>query len=53
VQYRLYQNRRICLLCAEDTPERCHRRLLGEKIVREYDGVTVTHLQTLRMAANR
>jgi uncharacterized protein (DUF488 family) len=42
--FRLYQNKRICLLCAEPTPERCHRRLLAEKIAEEYDGVTITHL---------
>ena len=42
--FRLYQGKRICLLCAEDTPEHCHRRLLAEKIAGEYDDVTVTHL---------
>jgi len=42
--FRLYQGKGICLLCAEDTPECCHRRLLAEKIAEEYDGVTVTHL---------
>jgi uncharacterized protein (DUF488 family) len=42
--FRLYQEKRICLLCAEETPECCHRRLLAEKIVEEYDGVTIRHL---------
>jgi uncharacterized protein (DUF488 family) len=42
--FRLYQNKRICLLCAEDTPEKCHRRLLAEKITEEFEGVTITHL---------
>ena len=27
-----FRNKRICLLCAEDTPERCHRRFLVEKL---------------------
>ena len=42
--FRLYQGKRICLLCAEDTPERCHRRLLSEKIAEECDDVMITHL---------
>jgi uncharacterized protein (DUF488 family) len=42
--FRLYNNRRFCLLCAEETPEQCHRRLLAEKIADEYGGLTVTHL---------
>jgi len=39
-----FQNKRICLLCAEDTPECCHRRLLAEKIAITYDNVTIVHL---------
>ena len=42
--FRLYRNKRICLLCAEETPECCHRRLLAEKIADEYDGTEITHL---------
>jgi len=42
--FRLYQGKRICLLCAEETPERCHRRLLAEKIAEEVDGTSITHL---------
>lgn len=42
--FRAFPNKRICLLCAEDTPECCHRRLLAEKIASIYDDVTITHL---------
>ena len=42
--FRLYENRRVCLLCAEESPDCCHRRLLAEKVARKYDGVTITHL---------
>ncbi|MDR1464808.1 MAG: DUF488 domain-containing protein [Oscillospiraceae bacterium] len=41
--FQVYVNRRICLLCAEETPEHCHRRLLAEKIAAVYGGVTITH----------
>ena len=39
-----FKNKRICILCAESTPERCHRRLLAEKIAKIYDDVTIVHL---------
>ena len=39
-----YQGKRICLLCAEVTPDRCHRRLLAEKVVTAYENITVNHL---------
>lgn len=35
---------RPCLLCAEPTPERCHRRLLAEAVQGELDGLEVIHL---------
>ncbi len=31
--FSAYPNKRICLLCAEDTPEHCHRRFLAEKLL--------------------
>ena len=34
----------VCLLCAEPTPEHCHRRLLAEKIAEELDGAEIIHL---------
>ena len=42
--FKDFQIKRICLLCAEGTPERCHRRLLAEKIAGVYENVLVTHL---------
>ena len=42
--FKDFHGKRICLLCAEATPECCHRRLLAEKIVQVYENVTLTHL---------
>ncbi len=39
-----FKNKRMCILCAESTPEQCHRRLLAEKIAKIYDDVTIVHL---------
>lgn len=39
-----FKNKRICILCAESTPEHCHRRLIAEKISKTYDNVKITHL---------
>lgn len=33
-----------CLLCSEPTPERCHRRLVAERLAREWGDVEVIHL---------
>ena len=32
------------LLCSEDTPERCHRRLAAEYLQRHWDDVEIIHL---------
>jgi uncharacterized protein (DUF488 family) len=34
----------ICLLCAEDKPTRCHRRLVAEHIAGRVNGVEIRHL---------
>ena len=39
-----FSGRKICLLCAEQTSEHCHRRLLAEKITGTYADVPVIHL---------
>ena len=39
-----FKNKRICILCAESTPEHCHRRLIAEKISKTHDNVKITHL---------
>lgn len=33
-----------CLLCSEDRPEHCHRRLVTEYLDRHWGGLDVTHL---------
>ncbi len=33
-----------CLLCSEDTADRCHRRLVVEYLDRHWGGLEVTHL---------
>jgi uncharacterized protein (DUF488 family) len=35
---------RGCLLCSEDTPEHCHRRLVAEYLTRCWGDVVTTHL---------
>ena len=39
-----FKNKRICILCAESTPEHCHRRLIAEKVSKICDNVKITHL---------
>lgn len=53
---RLMENRRIesawgeemreadCLLCSEEKPEHCHRRLVAEYLAAHNDGVEIYHL---------
>lgn len=33
-----------CLLCSEDTPEHCHRRLVAEYLAEKWGGVEIVHL---------
>ena len=33
-----------CLLCSEDEPHYCHRRLVAEYLQRHWEGVTIQHL---------
>jgi uncharacterized protein (DUF488 family) len=33
-----------CLLCAEPTPEHCHRRLLAEYLRDNFEGIEIVHL---------
>ena len=34
-----------CLLCSEDKPHNCHRRLVAEYLVEEWGHVDITHLE--------
>ncbi len=33
-----------CLLCSEQSPERCHRRLVAEYLLAKWNGIHITHL---------
>lgn len=33
-----------CLLCSEETPHRCHRRLVAEYLRQHWEGVEIRHL---------
>ena len=33
-----------CLLCSEDQPHRCHRRLVAEYLREHWEGVEISHL---------
>lgn len=35
----------ICLLCSEDLPTRCHRRLVAERLSAEEEDVQIIHLR--------
>ena len=35
---------RVCLLCSEDSPRKCHRRLLAEEISATWPDSSVVHL---------
>ena len=37
-------SRRTVLLCSEDTPERCHRRLVAEYLRDHWESVEIVHL---------
>ena len=40
----IFESMRCCLLCSEATPEKCHRRLVAERLARHWDGVVIVHL---------
>jgi uncharacterized protein (DUF488 family) len=40
----LKENNTICLLCSEDSPDKCHRRLLVEYLKSENQGLEIMHL---------
>jgi len=37
-------NQTVCLLCAEDKPDQCHRRLLAEYIQLHHPNIEICHL---------
>ena len=40
----LFEERACCLLCGEPTPERCHRRLVAERLAAAWPGTQIVHL---------
>ena len=39
-----FEQQPSCLLCSEPTPERCHRRLIAERLARSWPDVDIMHL---------
>ncbi len=39
-----FEKQTSCLLCSEDTPKQCHRRLVAERIAEHWPGVEIIHL---------
>ena len=35
---------KACLLCSEDRPDHCHRRLVAEHLAKKWGGVEIVHL---------
>ena len=40
----MFEQEICCLLCSEDTPEKCHRRLVAERMAAHWDDVEIVHL---------
>jgi len=41
----LIEEKACCLLCSEETPDKCHRRLVAERIARTWPGFEIVHLK--------
>ena len=40
----LFEQTRCCLLCSEAAPDKCHRRLVAERLARHWAGTDIVHL---------
>ena len=40
----LFQDGHTCLLCSEDTADKCHRRLVAERLAAHWPGMEIMHL---------
>jgi uncharacterized protein (DUF488 family) len=40
----LFEREACCLLCSEATPEKCHRRLVAERLARHWADLQIVHL---------
>ena len=39
-----FEGRTCCLLCSEPAPDKCHRRLVAERLVENWSNVEIVHL---------
>ena len=39
-----FSEKHCCLLCSENTPDMCHRRLVAERLARSWPDVEIVHL---------
>jgi uncharacterized protein (DUF488 family) len=40
----LFEKEACCLLCSEATPDKCHRRLVAERLARHWPDLQIVHL---------
>jgi uncharacterized protein (DUF488 family) len=40
----VFEDKVCCLLCSESTPEKCHRRLVSERLLKTWDAIEINHL---------
>ncbi len=41
---RIFEERVCCLLCSEASPDKCHRRLVAERVAKFWPGTNIVHL---------
>ncbi len=41
---RVFEEKTCCLLCSEATPDRCHRRVVAERLARHWPETEIIHL---------
>jgi uncharacterized protein (DUF488 family) len=44
IDYNLLKDRVCCLMCSEENPLKCHRRLIAERLAKYWPNVEVIHL---------
>jgi uncharacterized protein (DUF488 family) len=40
----IFTEKPTCLLCSEHTPDKCHRRLVAERLASHWPGIEIVHL---------
>lgn len=40
----MFEEKACCLLCSEATPEKCHRRLVAERLAQHWPDIEIVHL---------